>query len=83
MEVVADIISAHDNIKVVNQPNQGFSVALNAGLNIAKNEYILFNDPDGFFKRMEATHHDFPSSPYSNVVSVSPRKKETISKKRK
>ena len=46
MEVVADIISAHDNIKVVNQPNQGLSVALNAGLNIAKGEYILFNDPD-------------------------------------
>ena len=36
-----------------------------------------------FFKRMEATHHDFPSSPCSSVVSVSPRKKETISKKRK
>ncbi|MBO4658033.1 MAG: glycosyltransferase [Prevotella sp.] len=46
MDVVADIINAHDNIRVVNQANQGLSVALNVGLGMAKGEYILFNDPD-------------------------------------
>lgn len=46
IDVIADIISAHDNIRVVNQENQGLSVALNMGISIAQGEYILFNDPD-------------------------------------
>lgn len=46
IKVVEDIINAHNNIKVVNQENQGLSVALNVGISMAQGEYILFNDPD-------------------------------------
>lgn len=44
--IIADFSSRHDNIIVVNQENQGVSAARNAGLQIAKGEYIWFIDPD-------------------------------------
>ena len=46
MEMIADIISQHDNIKVINQENQGLSVARNNGIVFAKGEYILMPDSD-------------------------------------
>ena len=46
MEVIADIISQHKNITVINQKNQGLSVARNNGMAIAKGEYILMLDSD-------------------------------------
>ena len=46
MEVIADIIDQHDNITVINQENQGQSVARNNGMAIAKGEYILMPDSD-------------------------------------
>ena len=46
MEMIADIISQHDNITVINQENQGISVARNNGIAIAKGEYILMLDSD-------------------------------------
>lgn len=46
MEMIADIISQHDNITVINQENQGLSVARNNGIAIAKGEYILMLDSD-------------------------------------
>jgi glycosyltransferase involved in cell wall biosynthesis len=46
MEMIADIISQHDNIKVINQENQSLSVARNNGIAIAKGEYILMPDSD-------------------------------------
>lgn len=46
MEVIADIICQHDNITVINQENQGLSVARNNGIRIAKGEYILMPDSD-------------------------------------
>lgn len=48
MEVIEDIISQHDNITVINQENQGLSVARNNGIAAAKGEYILMPDPDDF-----------------------------------
>lgn len=44
--VVDDLIKMHDNIKVINQVNQGVSVARNAGLAKAVGEYVYFVDPD-------------------------------------
>ena len=46
MAVIADIISQHHNIRIVNQENQGSSVAWNNGIAIANGEYILFVDAD-------------------------------------
>lgn len=46
MEVIADIIQQHSNISVINQENQGLSVARNNGIAAAKGEYILMPDSD-------------------------------------
>lgn len=46
MEVIADIIAQHNNITVVNQQNQGLSVARNNGMAKVKGEYVLMPDPD-------------------------------------
>ena len=46
MEVIDDIIDQHKNISVINQDNQGLSVARNNGIAIAKGEYILMPDSD-------------------------------------
>ncbi len=46
MEVIADIIEAHKNITVINQENQGLSMARNNGIAIAKGDYILMPDSD-------------------------------------
>jgi len=46
MEVIADIIESHKNIVVINQENQGLSMARNNGMAIAKGEYLLMPDSD-------------------------------------
>lgn len=46
MKVIADIIQRHNNITVINQDNQGLSVARNNGIALAKGEYILMPDSD-------------------------------------
>lgn len=46
MEVIADIIETHKNITVINQENQGLSMARNNGIAIAKGDYILMPDSD-------------------------------------
>ena len=46
MEMIADFISQHQNITVINQYNQGLSVARNNGIAQADGEYILMPDPD-------------------------------------
>jgi len=46
MEVIADIIQQHKNITVINQENQGLSMARNNGMAIAKGEYLLMPDSD-------------------------------------
>jgi glycosyltransferase involved in cell wall biosynthesis len=46
MIVITDLISQHHNIIIINQENQGSSVAWNNGITIAKGEYILLVDAD-------------------------------------
>lgn len=46
MEVIADIISQHDNVIVINQENLSLSVARNNGIAKAQGEYILMPDSD-------------------------------------
>lgn len=45
-ERIADIISSHSNIIVLEQENQGLSVARNRGLNFATGQFVLFLDSD-------------------------------------
>lgn len=46
MEMIADIIKEHSNISVIEQENQGLSVARNNGIAAAKGEYIFMPDSD-------------------------------------
>ena len=46
MDVVKEFIQKHSNITVINQKNQGLSCARNAGLNVARGDYIWFVDSD-------------------------------------
>lgn len=46
MDVIQDIIEQHKNITVINQKNQGLSVARNVGMAAAKGQYILMIDSD-------------------------------------
>ncbi len=46
MEVVADLLEQHNNITIINQENQGLSVARNVAFDRAIGEYILFLDSD-------------------------------------
>ena len=46
MEIIADIIEAHQNIHVINQENQGISMARNNGIKRATGEYVHFLDSD-------------------------------------
>lgn len=48
MEVIADIIQQHTNILVIEQENQGLSVARNNGIARATGEYLLMPDSDDF-----------------------------------
>jgi len=46
MEMIADLIEQHSNIIVINQENQGLSVARNNGIIKAMGEYIAMIDSD-------------------------------------
>ena len=46
MEVIADLIETHHNIIIIDQENQGLSIARNNGIEKASGEYILFVDSD-------------------------------------
>ncbi|WP_225428751.1 glycosyltransferase [Levilactobacillus suantsaiihabitans] len=46
LAVISDLICSHHNVKVINQKNQGLSVARNTGIDVATGKYIIFVDPD-------------------------------------
>lgn len=46
MEIIQDIIERHKNIIIINQKNQGLSVARNKGIAAAKGQYIFMPDSD-------------------------------------
>lgn len=48
---IQDIVDKFDNIKLINQKNQGLSVARNNGMAIAKGDYIWFIDSDDWISK--------------------------------
>lgn len=48
MSIVDNFAVKHGNLKVVNQPNSGVSVARNNGMKHAKGKFVIFVDPDDF-----------------------------------
>ena len=46
MEMIQDLIIFHKNIIVINQKNQGMSIARNVGIAAAKGHYVFMSDSD-------------------------------------
>lgn len=46
LEVIEDIVCEHNNIKVLNQTNQGVAIARNNGVLAARGEYVIMPDSD-------------------------------------
>ena len=46
MEMISDILEAHHNIMIIEQQNQGLSLARNNGMQKATGEYLIFVDSD-------------------------------------
>ena len=78
MQVVEDVVRGFSNVTIINQHNQGLSMARNAGLKEAKGEYVWFVDSDdwieegclhGIIRRLEETNVDMLQLQYRNVYS--------------
>lgn len=46
LKIIQQYADRYSNIEVINQSNQGLSAARNAGLNVAKGQYVMFLDSD-------------------------------------
>lgn len=46
IELISSIIGQKSNVKIINQENQGLSIARNNGFKVAKGEYVWFVDSD-------------------------------------
>lgn len=78
MAVVEEITRGYSNVTIINQHNQGLSMARNVGLKAAKGEYVWFIDSDdwiedhclhGIIERLEQTKADVLQLQYRNVYN--------------
>lgn len=78
MAIVEEMTRGCSNVTIINQHNQGLSMARNAGLRAAKGEYVWFVDSDDWIaddclheilERLEQTKVDVLQLQYKNVYS--------------
>lgn len=78
MLVVEEMVRGINNVTIINQDNQGLSMARNAGLKAATGEYVWFIDSDdwiednclsGIIERLERTKVDVLQLQYKNVYN--------------
>ena len=50
MSIVNEFVAKYDNLKIINQENQGLSVARNSGLKAAQGKYVWFVDSDDWIE---------------------------------
>lgn len=50
MSIVNEFVAKYDNLKIINQENQGLSVARNTGLKAAQGKYVWFVDSDDWIE---------------------------------
>lgn len=48
LEICQDFTKDHDNVVIYSQKNRGLSVARNKGIELSKNEYVMFVDADDY-----------------------------------
>ncbi len=78
MKIVEEQTKKHSNVTIINQHNQGLSMARNAGLRAAKGEYVWFIDSDDWIEqgclqeiihRLQETQADILQLQYRNVYA--------------
>ena len=78
MQVVEEVTHDYNNVTIVNQHNQGLSMARNAGLKAAKGEYVWFIDSDdwiedgclhGIIQQLDKMEVEVLQLQYRNVYS--------------
>ena len=78
MQVVEEMLRGFNNATIINQDNQGLSMARNAGLKAAKGEYVWFIDSDDWIEgdclheiisRLQETEVDILQLQYRYVYS--------------